>query len=246
MLLCLTPVFAQLGSINGVTNQRMDLPLPTATTLGGIQSTVLTTNQWVQYIDASGVPQKAQIAFSNLNGSLACPQMPAFTGDTTVSAGGCVTVTSSIGGKAVTLGGAFTMSGGFTFTGTITGNTTVTYPTSGTLAILGLNTFTATQTDAVNTVASGATPAFNLALGNVQYVSALAINASPSVTNITTGGRWRFVVCNNGTGNFTWTWPASFHGGATIGTTASKCTVQTFTSPDGTNIYAESTAVINQ
>ena len=238
---------AQSGSINGIPNQQMILPVPTSSTLGGIQSVALTTNNWVQDIDTSGVPHLAQVAFSNLNGSLACGQMPALTGgDASSSAGSCNVTISSIGGKAVSLGGAFTISGAFATTLTVTGTTTLTLPTTGTLAILGLNTFTKTQTDAVNTVASGATPAFDLSLGNVQYMSALAVNAAPTFTNITAGGRWRFVVCNNATGGFTWTWPASVHGGVTIGTSASKCSVQTFTSPDGTTLYADSTAIINQ
>lgn len=57
----------------------------------------------------------------------------AMSGDATLANTGAITV-ASIGGKAVSLGGAFTMSGAFTFTGTVTGNTTVTFPTSGTLA----------------------------------------------------------------------------------------------------------------
>lgn len=113
-------------------------------------------------------------------------------------------------------------------------------------ATLGKNTFTGTQTMAVNTVASGATPAFDLSLGNIQYVSALAINAAPTLSNITTGGIWTWVICNNGVGNFTWTWPAAVHGGMTIGVTASKCSSQTFTSPDGSTLYANSTGNINQ
>src|ERR1700722_9645268 len=98
---------------------------------------------------------------------------------------------------------------------------------------------------AVNTVASSSTPAFNLALGNTQYVSSLATNASPTFSNISTGGKWTFIICNNSTGNFTWTWPASVHAGMTIGVNASKCSSQSFTSPDGTNLFADNNGVIN-
>lgn len=61
----------------------------------------------------------------------------AMSGDATLANTGAVTV-GSIGGKAVTLGGAFTMSGAFNFTGTLTGNTNVIFPTSGTLATTSL------------------------------------------------------------------------------------------------------------
>jgi hypothetical protein len=247
MLFACTAFGQQLITINGVPNQTVVLPNPTSSALGGVESIVQTTNNWVQYIDTSGVPHLAQPAFSNLNGSLTCGQTPAFSGgDATSSAGSCNLAVGSIGGKAVTLGGALTFSGGFGTTLTVTGTTSVTLPTAGTLAILGKNTFTGTQTFAVNTVASGATPAFDLSLGNVQYVSALATNASPAFSNITAGGTWEFVVCNNGTGGFTWTWPASVHGGIVIGTTASKCSSQRFTSPDGTTLYADGPGVINQ
>lgn len=98
----------------------------------------------------------------------------------------------------------------------------------------------------VNTVASSSTPAFNLALGNTQYISALATNATMTISNLVAGGEWTFIICLDGTGSETFTWSAAFHGAMTIGLTASKCNVQTFRSPDGTNIYATSTGVINQ
>jgi hypothetical protein len=97
----------------------------------------------------------------------------------------------------------------------------------------------------VNTVASGSTPAFDLSQGNIQYMSALGVNATPSFSNITAGGWWRFVICNNSTGGYTWTWPASVHGGMTVGTTASKCTSQEFYSPDGTTLYG-AFGIVNQ
>jgi hypothetical protein len=247
-LLAATCAFGQqLGTINGVPNQVFILPNPTTSALGGVEAVNQTTNNWVQYVNTSGVPILAQPAFSNLNGSAACGQLPAFSGgDATSSAGSCNIAVGSIGGKSVSLGGSFTTSGAYGLTFTLTNTTSLTLPTAGTLAILGLNTFTRTQTMNVNTVVSSGTPAFDLSQGNVQYVSALANNAVPSFSNITTGGWWKFIVCQNGTGNFTWTWPASVHGGNTIGATASKCTTQIFTSPDGSNLYADSMGVVNQ
>lgn len=101
-------------------------------------------------------------------------------------------------------------------------------------------------TGAVNTVASSATPAFDLSLGNTQRISALATNATMTVSNIVAGTEYAFVICLDGSGLETFAWAASFHGAMTIGTTASKCNAQKFVSPDGTNLYATSPGVINQ
>lgn len=59
------------------------------------------------------------------------------TGDVTGSGTGSFAATvGTIGGKAVSLGGALTTSGAFASTFTMTGVTTVTFPTSGTLAVV--------------------------------------------------------------------------------------------------------------
>jgi hypothetical protein len=50
-----------------------DLPAPTATTLGGVESTASTSHQWVSYIDTSGVPHQSQPSCSDLsNASAMC------------------------------------------------------------------------------------------------------------------------------------------------------------------------------
>ena len=110
-----------------------DLPLPSASTLGGIQSLTSTSHQWVNAISTSGVPSTSQPAFTDVSGSLACSQTPAFTGDSTKSAGSCATTVSSIGGKSVTLGGSLTTSGANNVTLTTTATTNVTLPASGTV-----------------------------------------------------------------------------------------------------------------
>jgi hypothetical protein len=53
------------------------LPNPSASTLGGIQSYVAVTNQWIDSISTSGAPGSTQPGFSNLSGSLATSQLPA-------------------------------------------------------------------------------------------------------------------------------------------------------------------------
>lgn len=52
-----------------------DLPLPSASTLGGIQSIVSLAHNWIAYIDTSGVPHQAQPAFSDLSSNIAVSQM---------------------------------------------------------------------------------------------------------------------------------------------------------------------------
>ena len=74
----------------------------------------------------------------------------AVSGDAALAANGALTV-SSIGGDAVTLGGAFTTSGSHTTTLTTTGNTGITLPTTGTLATLA-----GSETLTNKTIAGGA------------------------------------------------------------------------------------------
>jgi len=52
------------------------LPNPTASTLGGIESYAAVSNQWINAISTSGVPSSAQPAFTDISGALAGAQMP--------------------------------------------------------------------------------------------------------------------------------------------------------------------------
>lgn len=71
------------------------LPLPTSSSLGGVQSAAAVTNQFINSISTSGVPSLSQPAFTNLSGSVAASQMPALTGDVTTSAGAVATTIAS-------------------------------------------------------------------------------------------------------------------------------------------------------
>lgn len=53
-----------------------DLPNPSATTLGGIQSTVGSSHQWVSSISTLGVPGLTQPAFSDISGTATGAQLP--------------------------------------------------------------------------------------------------------------------------------------------------------------------------
>lgn len=78
-----------------------DLPLPTATSLGGVYAIAPTTSQWLRSLGTDGNFTKSQPTFADLAGFWACEQTPAFTGDVTKPAGSCV---QSIKPLAVTNG----------------------------------------------------------------------------------------------------------------------------------------------
>ena len=61
-----------------------DLPNPSATTLGGIESYAAVTNQFINAISTSGVPSSAQPAFTNISGTATIAQ--GGTGQTTATA----------------------------------------------------------------------------------------------------------------------------------------------------------------
>jgi hypothetical protein len=53
-----------------------DLPNPSASTLGGIQSTIGASHQWISSISTSGVPALTQPAFTDISGTIAASQLP--------------------------------------------------------------------------------------------------------------------------------------------------------------------------
>ena len=98
--------------------------------------------------------------------------------------------------------------------------------------------------NAVATITYSATPAL-VATNGLQTIT-LTGNAAPTITGLSAGQRVTFEICQNSTGGYTWTWPASIiHGGMTIGTTASTCSIQSFDSFNGTTLVAENTGVTN-
>lgn len=56
-----------------------DLPNPSATTLGGIESYVAVSHQWINTISTSGVPSSSQPAFSDISGNITAAQSLALT-----------------------------------------------------------------------------------------------------------------------------------------------------------------------
>lgn len=72
------------------------LPLPTVSTLGGVEAFLAVSHQWLDSISTSGVPHASQPTFADIASSLGCGQTPALTGDVTTSAGSCTTVLGNI------------------------------------------------------------------------------------------------------------------------------------------------------
>lgn len=64
------------------------------------------SNNFLTAISAAGAISKAQPAFTNLSGSLACSQHPALTGDATTSAGSCATALATVNSNVGTFGSA--------------------------------------------------------------------------------------------------------------------------------------------
>lgn len=90
----------------------------------------------------------------------------------------------------------------------------------------------------VNTVSFSSTPTFNASLGGVQYLTLTGNVSSSSTSNLTAGQFVTFIIAQNGTGGYTFSWPSNVYGSVSVNTTASAVTVQTFISPDGSNLYA--------
>jgi hypothetical protein len=96
----------------------------------------------------------------------------------------------------------------------------------------------------VNTVAFSSTPDFDASLANTHKITLTGNVTSSTLSNASAGQTISFLICQDVTGGRTFTWPTNVLGGMTIGSTASKCSAQTFIF-DGTNAYALSPGVTN-
>ena len=75
------------------------LPNPTASTLGGIESITSLAHNWISYIDTSGVPHQGQPNYTDLAGTLPNPGASTLGGteSITCSAGSAITAISTSG-----------------------------------------------------------------------------------------------------------------------------------------------------
>lgn len=90
-----------------------------------------------------------------------------------------------------------------------------------------------------------ATPTFDAALQNHFSITLTANVTSSTLSGSVTAGYAEiitFLICQDGTGTWTFAWPANVFGGMTISPTANKCNSQSFRY-DGTNAYALSSGL---
>lgn len=113
-----------------------DLPNPSASTLGGIQSLASTPHEWINTISTSGVPSATQPAFTDISGTLGVSQ--GGTGLASGTSGGVLAFTAS---GVLASSGALTANlpvigggaGAAPTVGTVSGNTTEFATVSGAL-----------------------------------------------------------------------------------------------------------------
>ncbi|MGD0693660.1 MAG: hypothetical protein ABSB82_02280 [Terriglobia bacterium] len=96
----------------------------------------------------------------------------------------------------------------------------------------------------LNTVSFSSTPTFDASLGNTQTITLTGNVTSSTLSNARAGETINFVICQDSGGSHTFVWPTNVLGGMTIGSTASKCSAQSFIF-NGTNAYALSTGAAN-
>ncbi|HLW83366.1 MAG TPA: hypothetical protein VKS20_15110 [Candidatus Acidoferrales bacterium] len=98
----------------------------------------------------------------------------------------------------------------------------------------------------VSVTETSGTASFDAGLGNTFELTLNANATSTTLSNAQPGQWLSFIICQPATGGpFTFAWPSNVHGGMTIGTTAGKCSAQSFAF-DGTSAFATSQGVANQ
>jgi len=93
-------------------------------------------------------------------------------------------------------------------------------------------------------VAFSGAPVFDLGAGNLQAITLTGNVTSSSINNPFPGFFVTFKICQDGTGNRTFVWPANVKGNMTIGATPNRCNIQTFVY-DGAFWYATSPGAAN-
>ena len=189
-----------------------DLPNPSASTLGGVESIASASHNWISYIDTSGVPHQSQPALSDLTATF---NSPLSLSTNTLSCTNCVTGSSLTSGQLVTgnagsaiqvgnLSGDVTTSGGtVTVVGKVNG---VAYPASPSTnqvpVITGANTITyeavpnaalANSSVTLNGQAVSLGSSGNVNSGATAHSVALNQSAGSAITGVTLGAHQTLV-----------------------------------------------------
>lgn len=229
----------------------------TGTGSGSVTSVGLTVPSWLTVtgspvtssgtLAVSGTSQLANLVLASPNGSNgavspralvaadipALPYISALTGDVTASGSGSVgSVVKGLNGIALS-GLATGLLQNTSGTGVPTIATSYNLSGSG-----QLGTWLATGT---NTVSCTATPVFNAALGDTQFLTitqACPTITSSSLTNLQNGQLLRILICQDSTGGKTFPNPAWANGWAPPTLAANGCTSQLFIGANG-GAYAD-------
>jgi hypothetical protein len=198
-----------------------DLPNPSASTLGGIQSFAAVGSQWIRQISTSGVPTASQPAFTDISGTLAASQCP----NPSASTIGCVQSLAAVTSKWIN---AISTSGVPSATqpvfSDIGGNSSLSQlPSIGNNTILS-NIAGGSATPLANSLSSFIDSAIASTQGDVLYRNGSVWTALAPGTNgqvLTTGGAAANVSWTTVTGTGTVTSIATNNGitGGTITTT---------------------------
>jgi hypothetical protein len=100
-------------------------------------------------------------------------------------------------------------------------------------------------TSGFTSMAFSATPVFDASVTNTFKITLTGNVTSSTLVNVAAGQPLNFIVCQDANGSRTISWPSNLKGAMTIGTTASKCSAQSFVY-DGVNAYATGPGASNQ
>lgn len=220
-------VTGALGSANGGTGVNNG---SSTLTLGGNLTTAGAFASTLTFTGATSVTFPTSGTLMNTGNSVALAQTPLTTLGDTLYANATPALARLAGNTTATLN---------VLTQTGTGSASAA-PVWQTATAAGIAPFT------FRAVTFSATPAFTFGSGATTFEITLTGNVTSStVASAGAGQSSTFIVCQDATGSRTFAWPAGFKGTMTIGTTASKCNVQTF-AYDGTNYYATAAGLTNQ
>lgn len=100
------------------------------------------------------------------------------------------------------------------------------------------------ELDSLYTVTFSGSPVFNLALGRTQKITLVASVASSTLTNQVAGVTYTFLIIQDATGGWTFSWPTEVRGAVEVGTEPSMGSIQEFIS-DGANLWPKNMGIIN-
>lgn len=108
-----TPSSGILACYGDSTSKNIACKNDAGTVNHGIQTTSCLGSRWINQVADNGISGCTQPAFTDINGSAACSQLPALTGGVTSSAGSCATTVASVPcGALPAFGGDLSSAGG--------------------------------------------------------------------------------------------------------------------------------------